>query len=112
MRSGVACNKTPWAAAGTNTIPSIYKILGLLRPGIEHLTEKQWTKINNCLDVGDPTDEVNVTWQCCQQLRSTYHATPAMGARSRSKCSTASTAAPSPSSPGWAAHSGRGGPSC
>jgi len=57
----------------------LYKIRGLLRHGIEHLTEKQWTKISNCLDVGDPTNEVNVTWQCYQQLRSIYHATPAKG---------------------------------
>jgi transposase len=57
----------------------LYKIRGLLRHGIEHLTEKQWAKISNCLDVGDPADEVNVTWQCYQQLRSIYHATPAKG---------------------------------
>jgi transposase len=57
----------------------LYKIRGLLRHGIEHLTEKQWAKINNCLDVGDPTDEVTVTWQCYEQLRSIYHATPAKG---------------------------------
>jgi transposase len=56
----------------------LYKIRGLLRHGIEHLTDKQSAKINNCLD-GDPTDEVNVTWQCYQQLRSIYHATPAKG---------------------------------
>jgi transposase len=57
----------------------LYKIRGLLRYGVEHLTEKQQAKIKNCLDVGDPTDEVNVTWQCYQQLRSIYHATPAKG---------------------------------
>jgi Transposase len=32
-----------------------------------------------CLNAGDPTDEVNITWQCYQQLRSIYHATPAKG---------------------------------
>ncbi len=78
MRSGVACSKTPSAAAATNTIPSIRSV-ALLRHGAEHLTEKQRAKIRNCLDVGDPTDEVNVTWQCYQQLRSIYHATPAKG---------------------------------
>jgi transposase len=57
----------------------LYKIRGFLRHGIEHLTEKQSAKISNCLDVGDPTDEVNLTWQCYQQLRSIYHATPAKG---------------------------------
>jgi transposase len=57
----------------------LYKMRGLLRHGIEHLTEKQRAKIRNCLDAGDPTDEVNVTWQCYQQLRSIYHAMPAKG---------------------------------
>jgi transposase len=57
----------------------LYQIRGLLRHGAEHLTERQQTKISTCLDAGDPTDEVNITWQCYQQLRSIYHATPAKG---------------------------------
>jgi transposase len=57
----------------------LYKIRGLLRHGVEHLTEKQQAKISACLDAGDSTDEVNVTWQCYQQLRSIYHAVPAKG---------------------------------
>ncbi len=32
-----------------------------------------------------PTDEVNVAWQCYQQLRSIYHATPAKGRQIASK---------------------------
>jgi transposase len=57
----------------------LYKIRGLLRHGVEHLSERQQAKITTCLDAGDPTDEVNITWQCYQQLRSIYHATPAKG---------------------------------
>jgi transposase len=57
----------------------LYKIRGLLRHGVEHLTERQQAKISHCLDTGDPNGEVNVTWQCYQQLRSIYHATPAKG---------------------------------
>jgi transposase len=57
----------------------LYKIRGLLRHGIEHLTKKESVKIKNCLKAGDPTDEVNVSWQCYQQLRSIYHATPTKG---------------------------------
>jgi transposase len=57
----------------------LYKIRGLLRHGVEHLTEKQQAKISHCLDAGDPRDEVNVAWQCSQRLRSIYHATPATG---------------------------------
>jgi transposase len=57
----------------------LYRIRGLLRHGVEHLTERQQAKISACLDAGDPTDQVNVTWQCYQQLRSIYHAAPAKG---------------------------------
>lgn len=57
----------------------LYKIRGLLRHGVEHLTERQQAKITACLDAGDPDGEVNLTWQCYQQLRSIYHAAPAMG---------------------------------
>lgn len=57
----------------------LYKIRGLLRHGVEHLTDKQQAKISHCLDAGDPSDEVNVAWQCYQQLRSIYHAAPANG---------------------------------
>jgi transposase len=57
----------------------LYKIRGLLRHGVEHLTERQHAKISACLDAGDPTAEVNVAWQCYQQLRSIYHAAPAKG---------------------------------
>ena len=57
----------------------LYKIRGLLRHGIEHLTEKQQTRLTRCLDAGDSTGEVNVAWQCYQQLRSIYHAGPATG---------------------------------
>lgn len=57
----------------------LYKIRGLLRHGVEHLTEKQQSKITRCLDAGDPGNEVHVAWQCYQQLRSIYHTTPAIG---------------------------------
>jgi len=57
----------------------LYKIRGLLRHGVEHLTENQQAKLSRCLDAGDPQDEVNVTWQCYQQLRSIYHAGPTKG---------------------------------
>jgi len=52
----------------------LYKIRGLLRHGVEHLTERQQTKITACLEQGDPHGEVNLAWQCYQQLRSIYHA--------------------------------------
>ena len=57
----------------------LYKIRGLLRHGGEHLTERQQAKLSRCLDAGDPDREVTLAWQCYQQLRSIYHATPAEG---------------------------------
>jgi transposase len=57
----------------------LYQVRGLLRHGVEHLTERQQAKISACLDADDPVDEVNVTWQCYQQLRSIYHAAAAKG---------------------------------
>ena len=57
----------------------LYKIRGLLRHGAEHLTERQQAKITACLNAGDPAGEVNLDWQCYQQLRSIYHATPTKG---------------------------------
>jgi len=59
----------------------LYKIRGLLRHGVEHLTERQQTKITHCLDAGDPDGEVNLAWQCYQQLRSIYHAGAENGRR-------------------------------
>ena len=50
------------------------KIRGLLRHGVEHLTDKQQAKIVACLDAGDPNGEVNLAWQRYQQVRSIYHA--------------------------------------
>jgi transposase len=50
----------------------LYQIRGLLRHGVEHLTERQQAKISTCLEAGDPTGEVD-------QLRSIYHALPAKG---------------------------------
>jgi transposase len=52
----------------------LYQVRGLLRHGVEHLTERQQTKITRCLQAGDPAGEVNLAWQCYQQLRSIYHA--------------------------------------
>jgi hypothetical protein len=86
----------------------LYKIRGLLRHGVEHLTERQQAKISNCLDAGDPTHEVNVAWQCYQQLRSIYHAVPANGREIAARSSRASPPARSSKSPGSAGPSAPG----
>ena len=59
----------------------LYQIRGLLRHGVEHLSERQQAKLTQCLEAGDPDGEVEVAWQCYQQLRSIYHATTADGRR-------------------------------
>lgn len=51
----------------------LYRIRGLLRHGVEHLTDRQHAKIAAGLAAGDPDAEVEVAWLCYQQLRSVYH---------------------------------------
>jgi transposase len=57
----------------------LYQVRGLLRHGVEHLTEKQQAKLTRCLEQGDPSGEVDLAWQCYQQLRSIYHAATSRG---------------------------------
>ena len=57
----------------------LYQIRGLLRHGVEHLSERQQAKLTRCLEAGDPDGEVNLAWQCYQQLRSIYHSSAAQG---------------------------------
>jgi transposase len=90
----------------------LYRIRGLLRQGVEHLTQHQQAKITACLNAGDPTDEVNVTWQCYQQLHSVYHAIPAKGREVAIKVLDSFHTCPIPRSPGSAAPSAPGGPRC
>jgi transposase len=59
----------------------LYQIRGILRHGVEHLSQRQQAKLTRCLEAGDPDAEVDVAWQCYQQLRSIYHATAAEGRR-------------------------------
>ncbi len=72
-RSAAACKQDTVGHRGHKDDP-LYKIRGLLRHGVEHLTDKQQAKITACLNAGDPNGEVNLAWQCYQQLRSIYHA--------------------------------------
>jgi transposase len=60
----------------------LYKIRGLLRHGVEHLTERQLARLDAGLIAGDPGWELTVAWHCYQRLRSIYHAaTPTAGRR-------------------------------
>jgi transposase len=50
----------------------LYKIRGLLRHGLEHLTERQHARLQAGLLAGDPNCEVELAWSCYQQLRAIY----------------------------------------
>ena len=51
----------------------LYKIRGLLRHGVEHLSDRQVARLETALEVGDPDWEVTIAWGCYQRLRSIYH---------------------------------------
>ena len=73
-RSAAASSKTPWATAGTPATRST-PIRNILRAGAHHLTDKQWDRLIDCLQRGDPDGEVLIAWQCYQQVRSAYATT-------------------------------------
>jgi transposase len=53
----------------------LYKIRGLLRHGVEHLTVRQHARLTAGLLAGDPHGEVELAWSCYQQLRTVYAST-------------------------------------
>ncbi len=56
----------------------LYKIRGLLRHGLEHLSERQHTRLTAGLLAGDPHGEVELAWSCSQQLRTIYAGTASL----------------------------------
>ena len=50
-------------------------IRNILRAGQEHLTQRQRTRLQTALAARDEHVEVEVAYQCAQQLRSAYHQT-------------------------------------
>ena len=53
----------------------LYAIRNILRAGQEHLTRRQRTRLQTALAARDEHVEVEVAYQCSQQLRSAYHQT-------------------------------------
>ncbi len=53
----------------------LYKVRGLLRHGLEHLTERQHRKLTILLQLGDPDGEVELAGSCYQQLRTIHSGT-------------------------------------
>jgi transposase len=75
----------------------LYRIRGLLRHGVEHLSPRQQTRLETGLRLGDPNGEVDLAWQCYQQLRSAYHAKlPVEGHRAAEKIITSFPTCPVP----------------
>ncbi len=59
----------------------LYKIRGLLRHGLEHLSERQHARLHAGLLAGDPHLDVELAWACYQQLRAVYAGTASLRER-------------------------------
>ena len=51
----------------------LYRIRNILRAGQEHLTDRQQARLDAAFAADERHIEVEVAWQCAQQLRSVYH---------------------------------------
>jgi len=66
---------------GRRTDP-LYGIRNILRCAVERLTDRQRTRLASAFAADERHVEVDVAWQCVQQLRSVYHQhSPADGRR-------------------------------
>ncbi len=70
-RSAAGCSRNSSASAAHKHDP-LYKIRGLLRHGLEHVSERQHAQLRAGLLAGGPHCKVELAWSCYQQLRSTY----------------------------------------
>ncbi len=80
----------------------LYKIRGLLRNGLEHLTERQHTRPQAGLLAGDSDSDVELAWTCYQRLRAIYarHSQPARAQEARRKAARGSSASAVPTGTG------------
>lgn len=53
----------------------LYGIATILRAGVEHLTDKQHTRLTAAINANEAHLEVYVAWRCAQDLRAAYRAT-------------------------------------
>jgi len=51
----------------------LYRIRNILRAGEEHLTDRQRARLKTAFSAREEHLEVEVAWQCAQQVRSCYH---------------------------------------
>ena len=81
----------------------LYRVRTILRSGAEHLTDRQFERLDAALDADAAHLEVSLAWQAAQKLRSvTTRATGPPGDASPSRSWTPSRTARSPRSPGSA----------
>lgn len=73
-RSAAGSSATP-SDAGAVKATRLDAIRNILRAGQEHLTRRQRTRLQTALAARDEHVEVEVAYQCSQQLRSAYHQT-------------------------------------
>ncbi len=60
----------------------LYRVRRTLMTGVEHLTDRQKTRLQTYLPIGDPNGEVHPAWQAYQRLRAIHHASsPYVGRR-------------------------------
>lgn len=75
----------------------LYGIRTILRAGAEHLTDRQWRRLERAITADERHDEVFVAWQCAQQLRAAYtSANPAHGRRIAERLLTSLPTCPIP----------------
>ena len=72
MRFGAGSSKTSTVTAAANMI-RCSGVRNLLRAGKEHVTDRQKARLETAFTADDRHVEIEVAWQCAQQLRSVYH---------------------------------------
>jgi transposase len=73
----------------------LYQIRGLLRHGVEHLSQRQQAKLTRCLEAGDPDGEVD-RLAVLSTARSIYHSSAAQGRRIAEQVITSFRSCPIP----------------
>ncbi|NMM17972.1 MAG: ISL3 family transposase [Cellulomonas sp.] len=58
----------------------LFRVRNILHRAAGDLTDRQWTRLTDCLERGDRDDQVLIAWQCYQRVRAAYAAdTPTAG---------------------------------
>ncbi len=77
--SAAGCSSRPSADVGSGDDP-LYRGRRLLRRDFMTLTQRQWTRLETTLTVGDPTGALTQTWMVAQELILLYRRSPDLSA--------------------------------